>query len=161
MFDFLDERGTPARPGCAAAGQHLVMYNNRNDGPPDLDELWRDFQSQAERLVLGQGGGETSNSSGSGGGVTPDPTGAGIGAGLIIGLVALVWLGSGFFIVQEGEQAVILTFGKFSRTVEAASSIAARTVPVASRRSASPRPARPRSAAMRWCRPPACATPRC
>ena len=34
-------------------------------------------------------------------------------------MAAVLWLGSGFFIVQEGEQAVILTFGKFSRTVEA------------------------------------------
>jgi membrane protease subunit HflK len=34
-------------------------------------------------------------------------------------VVALVWLGSGFFIVQEGQQAVVLTFGKFARTVNA------------------------------------------
>jgi modulator of FtsH protease HflK len=44
---------------------------------------------------------------------------AGIGAGLIAGVVALVWLGSGFFIVQEGQQAVVTTFGKFSNTADA------------------------------------------
>jgi membrane protease subunit HflK len=44
---------------------------------------------------------------------------AGIGAGLIGGVVALIWLGSGFFIVQEGQQAVVTSFGKYSHTVDA------------------------------------------
>ena len=41
----------------------------------------------------------------------PDMKSAGIGVGLIAGVVALVWLGSGFFIVQEGQQAVVTSFG--------------------------------------------------
>jgi membrane protease subunit HflK len=45
--------------------------------------------------------------------------GAGIGAGLIAGVLALLWLGSGFFIVQEGQQAVVSSFGKFSHTADA------------------------------------------
>ena len=40
---------------------------------------------------------------------------AGIGAGLIAGVAVLVWLGSGFFIVQEGQQAVVTTFGQYSQ----------------------------------------------
>ena len=44
---------------------------------------------------------------------------AGIGAGLIAGVVALIWLGSGFFIVQEGQQAVVTSFGKYKPTVDA------------------------------------------
>ena len=44
---------------------------------------------------------------------------AGIGAGLIAGVVALIWLGSGFFIVQEGQQAVVTSFGRYSHTVDA------------------------------------------
>jgi modulator of FtsH protease HflK len=44
---------------------------------------------------------------------------AGIGMGLIAGVVALVWAGSGFFIVQEGEQAVVTSFGKYSHTADA------------------------------------------
>ena len=44
---------------------------------------------------------------------------AGIGAGLIAGVVALIWLGSGFFIVQEGQQAVVTSFGKYTHTVDA------------------------------------------
>ena len=38
---------------------------------------------------------------------------AGIGIGLILGVIVLIWLGTGFYIVQEGQQAVITRFGKF------------------------------------------------
>jgi membrane protease subunit HflK len=44
---------------------------------------------------------------------------AGMGALLIAGIALLVWAASGFFIVQEGEQAVVTTFGRYSKTVEA------------------------------------------
>jgi len=44
---------------------------------------------------------------------------AGIGAGLIGAVVVLGWLGSGFYIVQEGQQAVVTTFGKYSQTRDA------------------------------------------
>ena len=44
---------------------------------------------------------------------------AGIGVGLIAFVVAVVWLGSGFFIVQEGQQAIVTTFGRYTNTVEA------------------------------------------
>jgi membrane protease subunit HflK len=33
--------------------------------------------------------------------------------------VALIWLGTGLFIVQEGQQAVITQFGKYNSTVGA------------------------------------------
>jgi membrane protease subunit HflK len=44
---------------------------------------------------------------------------AGSGFGLILGVVVLIWLGTGFFIVQEGQQAVITQFGKYKSTVYA------------------------------------------
>lgn len=44
---------------------------------------------------------------------------AGIGAGLIGIIAVLIWLGTGFFIVQEGQQAVISRFGALNRTVDA------------------------------------------
>jgi membrane protease subunit HflK len=34
-------------------------------------------------------------------------------------VAVLIWLGSGFFIVQEGQQAVVTTFGKYSHTKDA------------------------------------------
>jgi len=39
--------------------------------------------------------------------------GAGIGVGMIAAAALVVWLASGIFIVREGEQAVVTTFGKF------------------------------------------------
>ncbi|MCK6425370.1 MAG: FtsH protease activity modulator HflK [Burkholderiaceae bacterium] len=99
------------------------MSNGRNDGPPDLDELWRDFNRKLGGLIGQRGGSQPPRPPGAPqGGGDPGPSDrriAGIGGGLIAGVVALLWLGSGFFIVQEGQQAAILTFGKFSRTVEA------------------------------------------
>ena len=93
-----------------------------NQGPPDLDELWRDFNRKLGGLLGGKGpaGGRGGNSSGGGSpGFSPSPKSAGLGAGLI-GLIALlIWLGTGFFIVQEGQQAVITRFGKFSGTAGA------------------------------------------
>ena len=44
---------------------------------------------------------------------------AGIGVGLIAAVAVLIWLGTGFFIVQEGQQAVITQFGKFKSAVGA------------------------------------------
>ena len=93
-----------------------------NQGPPDLDELWRDFNRKLGGLFGGRknaGSGNNNGGFGGGGGFQPDGKSAGIGAGLIVGVLLLIWLGSGFFIVQEGQQAVITQFGKYHATVGA------------------------------------------
>jgi modulator of FtsH protease HflK len=110
------------RPQPAGGGAQL--FNNRNDGPPDLDELWRDFNRKLSGLFGGKGGGFGRSGGDDGGGsggpsFQPDMKSAGIGAGLIGIVAVLIWLGSGFFIVQEGYQAVITTFGKYSHTKDA------------------------------------------
>ncbi len=103
--------------------------NKPNAGPPDLDELWRDFNKKLNGWLGGannkgrsqnnnQGGGNN-NGSGNGGGFQPDMKSAGLGVGLIVGVLALIWLGTGFFIVQEGQQAVITRFGELKGTREA------------------------------------------
>jgi modulator of FtsH protease HflK len=98
-----------------------LRSNGSQDGPPDLDELWRDFNRKLNGLFGGKGqrpspDGEPPRSSG---GPSLSPKGAGIGLGLVGGVVALLWLGSGFFIVQEGQQAVVTSFGRYSHTVDA------------------------------------------
>ena len=98
-----------------------------NQGPPDLDELWRDFNRKLGGLFGNSKGGvrgvpPTGGGSGggsAGGGFQPDMKNAGIGAGLIAAVAVLIWLGTGFFIVQEGQQAVITQFGKYNSTVGA------------------------------------------
>ncbi|HJV81366.1 FtsH protease activity modulator HflK [Noviherbaspirillum sp.] len=86
-----------------------------NDGPPDLDQLWREFNQRLNRLFGNKGG----RGDGDGGGFNPDVKGAGIGFGLIAAIVVFLWLVSGFFIVQEGQTGVVLTFGKYSHMTPA------------------------------------------
>jgi membrane protease subunit HflK len=111
------ERNDENRPPQRPRGQ------GPNQGPPDLDELWRDFNRKLGGLLGKKGGGGQGGGNGSGGGgmpnFNPSPKTTGIGAGLIVGVAALIWLGTGFFIVQEGQQAVITQFGKYNSTVGA------------------------------------------
>jgi len=93
-----------------------------NQGPPDLDELWRDLNRKLGGLLgnKGRGGGQGGGAGGGGtGGFSPNPKAAGIGVGLVAAVAALIWLGTGFFIVQEGQQAVITQFGRYHSTVGA------------------------------------------
>jgi membrane protease subunit HflK len=91
--------------------------NRPNQGPPDLEDLWRDFNRRLTGLFGKKGGG------GNGGDGPPRPPmnarvfGGGIGA--IVVLVLLVWLASGFYIVDASQRGVVLTFGKYSQTTEA------------------------------------------
>ncbi|MBS0390264.1 MAG: FtsH protease activity modulator HflK [Proteobacteria bacterium] len=89
--------------------------------PPDLDELWQDLNRKLGGLFGGRNGGGRGPSSGGGGGggFQPDMKNAGVGVGLIAAIAVLIWLGTGFFIVQEGQQAVITQFGKYKSTVNA------------------------------------------
>lgn len=113
-----DERPA-ARPPNRPQGQ------GPNQGPPDLDELWRDFNRKLSGLFGGikkggnRGGFGGGDNGGGGGGFQPDMKSAGIGVGLIASVAVLIWLGTGFFIVQEGQQAVITQFGKYRSTVGA------------------------------------------
>ncbi|MDT7522183.1 FtsH protease activity modulator HflK [Rhodoferax sp. TBRC 17198] len=105
------------RPSNQPGSYGRPPKNTAQSGPPDLDELWRDFNRKLGGLF--GGGQKPPAGNGGGGGFQPDMKNAGIGAGLIIGVVALIWLGTGFFIVQEGQQAVITQFGKYKSTVNA------------------------------------------
>lgn len=99
------------------------MFNQ----PPDLDEIWRDVNEKISRFF---GGGKKksenqthqfgntpppSGNDNNGSGMPPMPTAktAGIGLGVIFSVVALIWLLTGFYIVQEGQQAVVTHFGRF------------------------------------------------
>ncbi len=88
------------------------------EGPPDLDQLWQDFNQRLNKFFNGKGNGGGGGGLG-GDGFKPDMRGAGLGAGVIAAVIGFLWLVSGFFIVQEGQTAVILTFGKYSHTTPA------------------------------------------
>lgn len=87
-------------------------------GPPDLDELWRDFNAKLAGLFGNKNGG-SQPPSGDGGSNGPDFKAARFGVGVIGAVVLAIWLSTGFFIVQEGQQAVITQFGRYHATVGA------------------------------------------
>jgi membrane protease subunit HflK len=90
-----------------------------SSGPPDLDELWRDFNKKINGLLGGGSRGPQGPRNGGGSMGPPDMKNAGLGAGVILAIIAVIWLGTGFFIVQEGQQAVITQFGRYKTTVGA------------------------------------------
>jgi membrane protease subunit HflK len=110
-------------PPPSAAPQRPRQPQGSTQGPPDLDELWRDFNRKLGGLFGGRkGGGQrpgNGGGSGRGGFQPPDMKSAGLGAGLVAIVALLIWLGTGFFIVQEGQQAVITQFGRYHSTVGA------------------------------------------
>ncbi|WP_026354377.1 FtsH protease activity modulator HflK [Massilia niastensis] len=82
------------------------------EGPPDLDQLWRDFNARLNRMFGNRGnGGDSGGSPGRG-----DMRGASVTATVVAVIVGLIWLASGAFIVQEGQTGVVTTFGKLSHT---------------------------------------------
>ena len=93
-------------------------------GPPDLDELWQDLNRKLGNLFGGRGGqggggGGEPRWNPLGGAQPPSGKGASIGIGMIAAVAVVVWLLSGFFIVQEGQQSVVTRFGKYQSTVGA------------------------------------------
>ena len=76
-----------------------------NEGPPDLDEVFRDLSKKINNLVGGSGGGSNTPSKNMDFPILP-----------IIGLVALVWLATGFYIVDQGSRGVVLRFGQHVET---------------------------------------------
>ena len=81
---------------------------NNSNGPPDLEDLWRDFNQKLNTMFGGKGADNSNNP------VPPDSTGAKWGASLVVVIVVFLWLVSGCFLVQEGQTGVVMTFGKYS-----------------------------------------------
>jgi membrane protease subunit HflK len=92
-----------------------------NDGPPDLEDLWRDFNRKLNGMFGNKRGGGGSNGGGDGPRMPQidfNPKFLSGGIGLLIGLVAIVWLASGFYIVDASQRGLVLQFGSFKETTE-------------------------------------------
>lgn len=85
----------------------------RRDGPPDLEELWRDLNRRISGLFGGKKGPSPPRAPGGGSGFSPDGRSTRAIVGIVIAVVIAIWLASGFFIVQEGQTGVILQFGRY------------------------------------------------
>jgi membrane protease subunit HflK len=90
-----------------------------NSGPPDLEDIWRDVNRRIQGLFGKSSGG---NSGGNSGNDKPKPSLSprqfGGGIGLIAGLVIVIWIASGFYIVDASQRGIVLQFGKFKETTD-------------------------------------------
>ena len=87
--------------------------NGRDQGPPDLDEIFRKLSNKFGGLLGGKGSGD--NSGGGPGGSLRINT---FGFWLIVLLLLGLWLFSGIYVVEQGKQGVELRFGKFTTTTD-------------------------------------------
>ena len=78
-------------------------------GPPDLDEAFRKLQDS----LNGMFGGKKSSGGGNAG-----RKGGGFGLiAIVVAVIAVMWLYSAIYVVDEQEQAVVLRFGEYHETV--------------------------------------------
>jgi len=95
-------------------GLNDPQWGNKNSGgPPDLEELLRRLNEKVASVMGGKGGRGDEGKSGSGG-----ARGFGGGIGLIAAIAALIWVGSGFYIVDASQRGVVLRFGKLVETTQ-------------------------------------------
>ena len=80
------------------------------DGPPDLDEVFKKLNEKVTSIFGGKGG-----RSGGGSGAS---VGGSKGIGFIAGILLVVWALSGIYIVDEGRQGVVLRVGAYDRITE-------------------------------------------
>ncbi len=89
-----------------------------NEAPPDLDEVWRDFNNRISSLFGSKrGGGGPRPPRSSGGGVPSLPSGSPKLLGVLALIAIIIWGLSGFMIVQEGQVAVVTRFGQYIKTL--------------------------------------------
>ena len=128
-----EEQGASASPPSSKPDTDRKPVGN---GPPDLDELWRDFNDRLSNLFGGKKG-PSRPSGGWDGKPNPNPNNGRGGPpggsrppifsggmpfssknGILaaVGGVFFIWIASGFFMIQEGQAGVVLTFGKYDYT---------------------------------------------
>lgn len=96
-------------------GLNDPQWGNKNaGGPPDLEEVMRNLNKKVEAL-FGKLRGKVPNTGGDG----KSPGGLAGGVGLIVIIVALIWVASGFYIVDASQRGVVLRFGKYLEATQA------------------------------------------
>ena len=81
---------------------------NKEQGPPDLDEIIKKMQNKFSGLFGGGGGGTSSRGR----------SGGGIGISFIAVVLLVIWALSGIYIVDQGKQGVVLQFGAFNKITD-------------------------------------------
>ena len=73
--------------------------DKRDQGPPDLDDVFKNLFGKFSKMGGGNGGG-SGKSMGK------------LGVGLLVGLLVVIWFVSGFYTIKEAERGVVLRFGE-------------------------------------------------
>ena len=93
-------------PGNNGKNNDPWKQGGRDQGPPDLDEVFRNFGKKLGGIF---GGGKSSSGGGSGG--------SSAALLLIVIIAAVVWAFSGFYTIKESERGVVLRFCKYQSEV--------------------------------------------
>ena len=91
--------------GESGDGQRPQRRPNGQEGPPDLEELWRELNRRLGGLFGSSGGGGGNGGSEMWRGL--------LGVGAVLAAILIIWMSTGFYIVQAGQVAVVTTFGRF------------------------------------------------
>jgi len=83
-----------------------------NDGPPDLDELFVDLRKKIDNVFNIKSGKSGGNGNPNNGKQPVTSDFGGIPTGKILLAVFLIWMATGFYIVDQGSRGVVLQFGK-------------------------------------------------
>ena len=86
-------------------GKKDPWSNGGNGGPPDLDEVIRNIQNKFGRIFGNNSSGDSNSSNG-----------GALGLSLILSVVLIVWLISGFYIIDPAERGVVLQFSSYKKT---------------------------------------------
>lgn len=86
-------------PG-GSGGKTPWGQRRKDQGPPDLDQIFRNLRDRLSKLFGGSGGGGNNTNFNR------------IGLLLIAGAALGIWLFTGFYIIQQGERGVELRFGR-------------------------------------------------
>lgn len=86
----------------------------RDQGPPDLDDIFRKLSKKLSSLGGGKGAG--SNNSGGTGSSGSNFSGRIFGIAAVV--VVVIWAAGGFYTIKEAERGVVTRFGKFSHLVQ-------------------------------------------
>jgi membrane protease subunit HflK len=81
----------------------------KDQGPPDLDQVLNDFLKKLSGLFGGRKGGASQNNGG-------DSISGGLIAGVLV-IIGVIWVGAGFYTVDEQERGVVLRLGRAQESV--------------------------------------------
>src|SRR5258708_15501000 len=91
--------------GSGDSGDGRRRRPDGQEGPRDLEELWRELNRRLGGLFGVGGGGPGDGGS--------ELWRAALAVAAVLAAILIIWMSTGFYIVQEGQVAVVTTFGRF------------------------------------------------